>query len=484
MPPEAGTRRRAGNLSEAARRLWLATASAVVVGLVLRWANLGGSGASFDESFTGAYSSLPLGDIPGALRLDDSHPPLDYLIRHFFAGGHDTLVLRLPSAVFASLTLLLVAWWMRHRGWFGVTVVALTAVAPFQVLYAHQARLYALAVLAGTALAVSADSWRTASGPGAIGSAPPGPTAAAHPGWWTTAAGASLFVLLLTQSSALLVVPGAVALAGVRRDRPAWWWRAGITGALAAWAVVWAGSWVHQTTNYSASWIPFTSPSGLAEAVGGLLTLDSAVAPVAVLLGGVGVVLLARSAPGLFRLVLWLFVVPVAAGAVIGIRTHFLLARTFAWAAWAPMLAVGALVTTAWKRSLLVGGLTTVVVVLVLARTVPLSLTYEEPSVPVRQALASRLAPGDTVVVHPRWLAPLAIWDLDAPHQVSGPAVLGGLDAFVYVVGGGEPTGRVWTVQPDGYALHDQPLVACPGAEAPEHLGEYLLACRQLPAGS
>jgi hypothetical protein len=53
----------------------------VLAGVALRVWRAGHNGASFDESFTAIVGRRPLGEVFEYLRVTDSHPPLDYLLR-------------------------------------------------------------------------------------------------------------------------------------------------------------------------------------------------------------------------------------------------------------------------------------------------------------------------------------------------------------------------------------------------------------------
>src|SRR5215467_12403344 len=131
----------------------------VLVGLVLRWWALGANGLSADEMFTGAHAAEPWTTVITRVADDDTHGPLDFLVRNPLAGLHDPFALRIPSALFASATLLLVWWWARRKGWLGFWFVTLTALSSFELLYARTARPFALLVLCGTVVAFAADSW-------------------------------------------------------------------------------------------------------------------------------------------------------------------------------------------------------------------------------------------------------------------------------------------------------------------------------------
>jgi uncharacterized membrane protein len=87
--------------------------------------------------------------IRGLAEDDPQHPPLYYVLTRIWVGifGDDLATLRALSALFGILTLFSVYWWaqelFRDRAAAG-TSVALLAVSPFFVLYAQEAREYAL----------------------------------------------------------------------------------------------------------------------------------------------------------------------------------------------------------------------------------------------------------------------------------------------------------------------------------------------------
>src|SRR6476660_3410465 len=88
----------------------------VGVGGVLRFWGLGASRLNYDESFTAMAGRLPLGSLFNFLRLQDSHPPLDYILRAPLArAGASELWFRMPSAILSLGALALFAWWMRSR---------------------------------------------------------------------------------------------------------------------------------------------------------------------------------------------------------------------------------------------------------------------------------------------------------------------------------------------------------------------------------
>ena len=433
-----------------------------LVGVVLRWWKLGGPRSSFDEAFTGVYSHFPLGDLLPALRQHDSHPPLDYLLRHSFGGIGDTFALRVPSAVIATLSLLAVMWWMWDRRWFGVAVVAFTSLNTFELLYAHQARMYATVVLAGTLAAIGSDQWL------ARGEAR-----------WRWLVGMALVVALLDHSATLVLVPALLVVPLFRRDGEAWRWRATVLGAWAVWAVVWGPSFVEQLRHSPASWIPFTSVSTVFSSVNGLVSLypDLSVLIVAALV--LGLWFLRDEDRRLAWVWVALFVVPLVLAVAIGVWAHFLLPRSLALAAWAPPVAFGALIERARRVSVPVAAVAVVAGLLLVAPSVAPALGYADGSSQATDLVAVRAQPGDAVAAYPRWLSPMLEWNLGGPRHPQVPTELQGLDAYVYVVGGQPFNGRLWVVQPDTYALATGDLQPC--GEPVVRADVYLVSCYQIP---
>jgi hypothetical protein len=439
---------------------------AVAVGVVSRWWDLGGPVATFDESFSGSYSHLPLGQIPAALRANDAHPPLDYVIKHFFGSMGDTFALRVPSAVFGCLTLVVVVWWMWRRGWFGVAVVALTALSPFQLLYAHEARMYALAILCGTAAAALTERWVR--------------DGAARWRWWLV-----LPVLLgLFDLSTFLLFAGALVLVpGRRRDREAWRWRATVVACLAVWAVVWGLSFAHQAQGQHSNWIPLTSPASVRDTIAGFLTVYSNLTLLAVAVVVVGALLLRSLDRDLARIWAWLVLLPFGAACLIGLHSHFLLTRALAASAWGVPLAVAALFERARRYSHLAALVVVVLIFVVVAQSISPALAYEEGAGPAVVAVAAHVQPGDAVIVYPDWLWPLVVWNDGAPRTQHVP---GGLDrvstgAYIYVKPGAPFQGRVWIFEPTAYRSPTAGLTRCPGRLTVG--GNYTLTCYQVSSG-
>jgi len=117
----------------------------VAVGVVLRFVTT--SPLWLDEALSVNISSLPVGDIPEALR-HDGHPPLYYLLLHGWMEvfGTSDVAVRSLAAVFSIATLPL-AWLVGRRiggrelGWCFVVVLALS---PYAMGHATSVRMYSL----------------------------------------------------------------------------------------------------------------------------------------------------------------------------------------------------------------------------------------------------------------------------------------------------------------------------------------------------
>jgi len=414
---------------------WLFVA-VVLVGVALRvWRALH-NGPSFDESFTAMAARQPFGDLIDHLTTQDSHPPLDYLLRAPFArAGASDLLLRSPSIVFSCAALALFAWWMHRRSWFGLLATALLSFSTFQVLHGGEARMYALLQLLGIGAAIIAERWFRA------------PRA-----WHSWALASILLVALFDHVSGLLLGLGLVALAGLRRDGEAWRLRMLIGAAGLVWAVFWFPTLLEQLDHSWSDWVPRTTPTGVARVVGEqVMTVRGTTW---VLLGAVlaGGVVLIRQDARLGRLWLALGVVPFAGAAVVGIASAFLLPRTLTLASWAPVLALAALLDVArqrWRgvgRGLAIG---VPVVVLLATSTFLAGKTWDyDLSVDELQHAAR---PGDVVAVRPARYGILVDWRIgvrgDRPTRVVALPIP---DTDAHRVLGAPMSGRIWLLTPVG----------------------------------
>jgi hypothetical protein len=402
----------------------------VVLGGLLRvlWASR--YGLSFDETYTAMAGRRSVGGLFEYLRNADSHPPLDYLLRMPLArAGAGDLALRASSLVFSIGALALFARWMRSRGVTGVVATAIFAVSGFAIAYGAQARMYALLQLLGVAAAMTAEAWLRAPRP-------------AH----ARIVGALVFLGCLDQASMFLLAAGLVAVAGLRTDRGAWRWRAGIAAGIAAWAVLWGPSMLAQLRGHHSNWIPPTSLRGVTDGVASLVTFTNGVL---VLVAGavvVGGILLARTDRTGFRVWLTCGMLPIALAAAVGVITPFFLNRTLTLMMWAPILAVGVAVGAAWSRARAIGLVAVALTALVVwpGTADLLDGTWEYDITIGRIEAVAR--PGDVIAVAPTWYEQLVDWRIGvrAPAGETRTVRIPGLpDAHALQIEGAPRTGRI-----------------------------------------
>ena len=239
----------------------LGVAALVAVGMVLRFVTT--SPLWLDEALSVNIASLPLGDIGDALR-QDGHPPLYYWLLHGWMSvfGDGDVAVRSLSGV-AGLLALPLAWeaGRRRAGTVGgLSVLGLTAITPWCVRYATEARMYGLVltlVFAGWLLADDLlhrrDRWRWVALASVTGGA------------------------VLTHYWVLHLGIAAVALLALR------WWRgdaqqrAGsvrVASALAAGSlafVPWLPAFLDQLTSTGTPWASAGRPTGaLVELIAGI----------------------------------------------------------------------------------------------------------------------------------------------------------------------------------------------------------------------
>ncbi len=125
-----------------------ALAALAIPALVLRfWTR---SPMWLDEALTAHIASLPIGQIPGALR-HDGHPPLYYVLVHLWTQvfGTSDLAFRSLAGIF-GVALLPVAWLVGRRvGGRSVAwcTVVLVAILPYALRYSTENRMYSLVML-------------------------------------------------------------------------------------------------------------------------------------------------------------------------------------------------------------------------------------------------------------------------------------------------------------------------------------------------
>jgi len=435
--------------SSATRRAtsWLLVAL-VATGGVLRLWGLGSQRLGYDEAFTAMAGRLPISDLFAYLRLNDSHPPLDYLLHAPLAHlGANELVLRLPGALCSIGALALFAWWMRRYGLAGVVATALLAVSAFELHHGRSARMYADLELIGVATAVLADAWLR------------------RPRRWHAPALAALVCVgLLTHVSMFLLAGGLVALAGLRRDRQAWRWRGAVVAGGIGWALLWGPSFLAQTRGGHSDWIPRTTLDRMVHTFGSLVTNDPGLHLLALVAVVAGAVVIARSDQPLARVLVCCAFVPAGLAALTGTVAPVLIDRTLTLAAWAPFLAIGFLVGAVASRSRLLG---LGAVLLLAAVMLPAGVhAIDKPSVPdvALRHLEQVVAPGDVVAIRPAGKLPEIAWSIGvrgrSRFQVVPVRGLGRTAGFR--LGSGPPSGRTWLLD-----WSDGPLPASAQSCAP-----------------
>jgi mannosyltransferase len=420
------------------------------LGVVLRLWGLGRPLLEFDEAFTATTARIPVGKLFAFLRHNDSHPPLDYLLRKPLADAHaGELALRLPSVVFSVGALILIAWWLRRARVLALVATTLMAVSAFQLRYGREARMYAAMVLVGLAAAVLAERWLRGSERKI-----------------SLAAGGVLAAGLFLHVSAFLLAAGLLLVPGRRTDREAWWWRGSVLAALALWAALWGPSFSTQSQSGHTSFVAVT-PSSVLDTLARLTGAPPALGPVVLVVVVAGGAVLWQRHPRVGVVFVTCFAVPFALGLLVGLRNPFLYERSFAFASWAPLVAVAAVVAELARHRAALGVAGAAMALLLLLPATPdgflvrpsgrsgLPLAYLHP----------RTAAGDAVAISPRWLGPLLDWYLGDGGGKARPLRLPG-DVHALVLGGRAWDGRVWLVENRRFppAVDGDP---CPGPAAP-----------------
>jgi len=126
---------------------WLAVVITLVGG-VLRLLMLGTKGLWLDETLSMWAASHNIGAMLHWVALVDHHPPLYYLLLHYWIGFNGTTPsdLRMLSALFGTATIPVVyLTGKRLSGWVvGLAAALLLALSPFNIRYAQEARMFTL----------------------------------------------------------------------------------------------------------------------------------------------------------------------------------------------------------------------------------------------------------------------------------------------------------------------------------------------------
>jgi hypothetical protein len=437
----------------------------LAVGVGLRCWDLGGTRLSFDETFTAVAARMPLRGLLTYLRHNDAHPPLDYLLRAPLARARASEAwLRAPSALESVASLVVAAWWWRRLGRVGLIATGLLAMSSFAVTYAHDARMYAGFAFAGIVVGAVASSWLERPSLRAL-----------------LAAGVGLSAALWLQGGALLVVPGVLAVPGLRRDRLAWQWRATALAAVTFWAVLWGPSFITQASGTSHSWVPLTTPHVALVTVNELVDSTPFVALLVLGLAVAGAMCIPCGSQRRVAAALGWGVI--ATYVVVGLHAHVLLPRALAFAAWAPMLALAALCDRALTRSPALGAAMLALVAAVVVPSVLIAASpAPAPAAKAFTAVRSAARPGDEVVMTPAFLWTMPAWYFGARWGTHASHVdRADLKASGVVIGSGTPSGRVWLLVSVVYEAKTGGLAAC---APPEHLDGLVVYCLQERSGA
>jgi uncharacterized membrane protein len=439
--------------------------AAVVTAAVFRFWALGSQRLGFDEAFTAMTARRPYASMVAFLQRADSHPPLSYLLRAPLASAAvSNGWLRAPSALFSVAAVALFAWWMRRYGWCGVLATALMAVNAFQISHGRDVRMYAELELLGVIAAYLAAQWLERPRR-----------------WHAPVIGVVVLAGLLTHVSMFLLGAGLLTVAGRRRDRPAWAWRLALAAALVGWTALWGPSFVVQARTGHSDWIPPSSWSGFVHAVGQLATTVTAWHLVAVVVVGIGGLLIRRLDRAIARVWTCCFVVPIACAVVAGLFAPVLLDRTLTVVSWGAPFAVATAIVVGTRRAPWIGAVAAVVV---LGVSIPPAIhevtVRSTPDVVIRH-LEAAVRPGDVAAVYPARRRPEIVWPLgvsrgDAATKVRLPE-LGGVAAVR--LGRAPATGRVWLLDWHPRSGRGQRLPSC--APTWSRRGARV-SCLQLPA--
>jgi len=448
----------------------------VVVGIVLRWWNLGGPGLSADEMFTGVHSveSLPGGIIARVVE-DDIHPPLDYLIRNPLALSHDNFWLRAPSAAFATASLLLVWWWARGKGWLGFWFVSLTAISSFQILYARTARPYSLLLACGTIVAFAADRWRTEKATK-----------------WAVVALLSATVALFADSTGGLIVLGGILVPGRSREREAWIWRFAMVGAGVVFAAAWGAVTLKQYKANGVSYLPLSNPSYAIRETGRLMATffpdNSFVLVPLFILGALALLSLDRK---LCWISTSLSIVPFGAAVVAGVFVHFFVARSLSAVAWAAPLLLAAFLVWCQRRSIPIAIGAVALLAILLVPSIPHALAFDEEAQAAAEYAQSITSPGDGLIMRPHFLSHIVEWSFRTPrHALEAPwwnntddpstdCSSPTIRSYTTVQPGAPFTGRVIVIDACGGVFAPNGSRPCPGIET-RAFGMYRVSCLEV----
>jgi hypothetical protein len=445
----------------------IALVACVVVGSALRLWDLGSSRTLFpDEAFSARAANLPVAALWSYISAHDPHPPLYYLVlKPFELLTKSEWGLRLPSALCASAALVVLAWWQRRRGFEGVVVTLLFALAPTEIHYARQVRMYGLMMLAGVLAAWAATSWLADSRRR-----------------WIVVATAAGVIAAFSHAMGPILLGGLLLVPGLRRDRPANEWRAANLAGLAVYGLTWAGSML--MWRGSSLYKPPTLDSIT-------ITLNELMAAVPgnrwwqlpLVVAG-GIVLWSRR-DAIARVWIAVFLAPTAALALIAFKVPMFIPKSLIVVGWGLPLAVGALVGWAAERRRAFGLGLLIFQLLLILPFVRLAITETGRTDEIVAAVLSQVHDGDVVVAHGvPWVPAWYLQDRGGatnvpPDQV--PAEFNTSDTIVMKVGDRPASGRIWVVDSGiGSPPLDVPIGEPCSAPATFN-GTFVLRCFEIP---
>lgn len=383
-----------------------------------------------DEAFSARVAKLSVPDAWTYVSQTDPHPPLYYLmLKPVEMVSTSEWALRLPSALCACAAVAAVAWWQRHRGFEGVVVTLLFALAPTLLHYSHQARMYGLMMLVGVLAAWAASSW--VDDPRRR---------------WVVVAGLAGLVAAFSHAVGPILLGGLLLVPGLRRDRTAIEWRAAMAGGLALYGATWASNtlrWRSQSL-YQAPTL-----DSLTTTVNELMAAvpSNRMVQLALLAAG-GVVLWTRR-DAMARTWFAMFLVPTAALAVIALRVPMFIPKSLLVISWGVPVAVGAIAGWAARRTVLFGALVLAVQLFLIVPFISVAIDSQERTDEIVPAVLAQVRDGDLVVAHGGGVVTWYLVETDDGRIVptsSAPAELTTADVETTQLGTAPPTGRVWVV--------------------------------------
>ena len=158
MHPKLGARD-CDTLNRGNRLILAVMGIAILAVFALYVCTLGMQSLWFDEGLSVNFAARPLADLLDTLIHQDIHPPLYYLLLHFWMplAGDSELAVRLPSA-FAAVLLVPLAFAIVRETWgaysdrtmhwaiAGTSAAALVGASPFLAFYAQETRMYSMVV--------------------------------------------------------------------------------------------------------------------------------------------------------------------------------------------------------------------------------------------------------------------------------------------------------------------------------------------------